>query len=199
MKIVLATRNKDKAKELSALLQIPGLEILSLDSFPHVPEVVEDAPTLEGNAIKKAVTVAKATGHWALADDTGLEVDALNGAPGVYSARYAGEKCSYQDNVRKILESMKGVPSEKRTARFACVIALAEPSGKSETVEGECLGSITESARGTQGFGYDPVFFVPERGKTFAEMTHPEKNTVSHRARAIALMKEVLLKRLASV
>lgn len=196
MKLVLATRNKDKVQEISAMLALPGLEILGLDQFPKVPEVTEDQPTLQGNAIKKALAVAQGTNQLALADDTGLEVEALGGAPGVYSARYAGEKCSYQDNVDKLLEAMKNISPEKRTAIFRCVIALAEPSGKVETVEGVCQGMISIDAQGAHGFGYDPVFFVPEAGKTFAQMDLSEKNKISHRARALHQIKKKLASRL---
>jgi XTP/dITP diphosphohydrolase len=193
--LVLATRNIHKGQELQALLSDLGIRIRTLAEFPYAPEVEEDGETCEANAIKKAVTIAKATGLVAVADDTGLEVEALSGRPGVYAARYAGESATYEDNCRKLLQELAGVPASRRTAKFITVAAIAQPSGEVETVRGELSGVITEASTGTGGFGYDPVFWVAEKGKTLAELSPSEKNTISHRARAFAQAK-VRLQRL---
>ena len=190
--LVLATRNRHKSEELSALLADLGIRIRTLEEFPDAPEVVEDGETCEANAIKKATAAARHTGLLAVADDTGLMVEALDGRPGVFAARYAGEHATYEDNWRKLLQELKDVPRERRRARFVTVAAIARPSGKVEVVEGALNGLITEAPTGTQGFGYDPVFWVPELGKTLAQLTPDEKNRVSHRARALAKIKEVL-------
>ncbi len=194
MDLVLATRNLDKAKEIRAFLDGLGHRILTLEAFPSVPEVVEDGDSYEANAMKKALTVSKYTGKMSLADDTGLEVDALQGQPGLFSARFAGEDATYADNRRKLLSLMKDVPSHQRTARFRCVMALAKPEGKARTVEGVVEGSITLGEKGEGGFGYDPVFYLPEVGKTLAQLTFEEKNKVSHRARALEKIREILKK-----
>jgi XTP/dITP diphosphohydrolase len=190
--IVLATRNRHKGVELSALLGDLGITIRTLDEFPHVPEVVEDGATCEANAIKKAREVASATGLPAVADDTGLEVDALGGRPGVFAARYAGEGATYEDNCRKLLQELTGVPHERRTARFLTVAAVASPDGDVQTTRGVLEGLITEACRGERGFGYDPVFYVPELEKTLAELTPEEKNRVSHRAKAFLKLRDLL-------
>jgi XTP/dITP diphosphohydrolase len=184
LKIVLATRNRDKVQEIRDALKGLSIEILTLDNFPEVPDLVEDGTTLEQNAIKKASVVFQKTSLLSLADDTGLEVDFLNGNPGVYSSRFAGEKATYDDNINKLLKLMRGVPEEKRTARFRCVIALIGPAF-SQTVEGMIEGLILEERRGTLGFGYDPVFYVPGVGKTFAEIPVSSKNQISHRGLAL--------------
>lgn len=189
--VLLATHNADKVKEISLFLQGLPVELLSAKQFPHIPQVEEDEATLIGNAIKKARTLAQATGLMTLADDTGLEVDALNGAPGVYSSRYAGEHVSYSQNVDKLLADLAGVEPAKRTARFRCVIAVANGE-MIHTVEGVCEGLILESRRGEGGFGYDPVFFVPSAGVTFAEMDLAEKNRISHRGLALVQARQVL-------
>ena len=191
---MLATRNPDKGRELTALLSDFGISIRTLAEFPAVPEVVEDGETCEANAIKKAVTVARVTGLPAVADDTGLMVEALGGRPGVHAARYAGEGATYEDNCRKLLHELAGVPRERRGARFVTVAAIADPKGKVEAVQGVLDGLITETPAGEKGFGYDPVFFVPELGKTLAQLTPEEKNRISHRARAFAKIKELLAK-----
>ncbi len=189
MKILLATGNRHKVEELSAILnknkENPPFELVCLKDFPGLPEVVEDGKTLEENAVKKAMTAALATGLWSLADDTGLEVPALNGAPGVYSARYAGPNCSFQDNCDKLLAELKGKKGRDREAVFRCVVALSAPSGQVRIREGRLEGRITESAFGTAGFGYDPIFLVPEKDKTLAEMSAEEKNEISHRWAAV--------------
>ena len=189
-KILLATRNRDKIKEIASALKELNIGIVSAFDY-DVPEVDEDQDTLEGNALKKARELAQATGLPALADDTGLEVNALNGAPGVYSSRYAGPGASYEDNVNKLLNELEGVPPSRRQARFRTVMAFVYHDTE-QLAEGECQGLITETKRGKQGFGYDPVFLVPEQDKTFAEMTLAEKNNSSHRGRALARMVEYL-------
>ena len=191
--LVLATRNRDKCAELAALLGDLGIRLRTLDDFPEVPDVTEDGETCEANAVKKASAVARHTGLPAIADDTGLQVDALGGRPGVYAARYAGETVSYADNWRKLLRELEGVPREQRRARFITVAAVARPSAeKVEVVEGVLEGFIAEAPVGTQGFGYDPVFYVPELGKTLAQLTSDEKNRISHRARAVIKAKVLL-------
>ncbi len=190
--LVLATRNPHKGEELSALLEDLGIRIRTLADFPHAPEVEEDGATCEANAVKKATEIARAIGLPAVADDTGLEVDALGGRPGVYAARYAGERATYADNCRKLLDELAGVPGDKRTARFLTVAALALPGGDVHVAHGHLDGLITQQPVGSQGFGYDPVFFVPALGKTLAELTPAEKNHISHRANAFRKMREML-------
>lgn len=183
MKLVIATRNAHKLEEIRAIFDFQGLDVHSAFDFPEIPDVVEDADTFEGNASKKAVEIAKATGCWSLADDSGLEVEALDGAPGVYSARYAGEPCSYEKNNEKLLLELAG--NTKRAARFRTVIALSDPEGSVKTVEGFCSGKIIDELRGTNGFGYDPLFVPEGFGKTFAELESSVKNKISHRANAL--------------
>ncbi|MBQ3353817.1 MAG: non-canonical purine NTP diphosphatase [Bacteroidales bacterium] len=178
--IVFATNNKNKLREIREIMS-DLYEVLSLDDIGCHEEIVEDAETIEGNAKIKADFVTNKYHVDCFADDTGLEVEALNGAPGVYSARYAGEHCSYQDNVNKMLNAMKGKTNRK--AAFRTVIAL-NLDGKSYTFEGRCDGQIVESQRGTDGFGYDPIFMPDGFNQTFAEMSHEEKNAISHRGRA---------------
>ena len=187
MKIIIATHNADKRKELVPLLEPQGWEILTLNDFPQIGEIVEDGSTLEANALIKARTVNQITGLPTLADDTGLEVDALNGAPGIYAARYAGENCSYQDNVDKLLREMKDVPDIDRKARFRTVIAFVENSSE-HTRDGFVDGLISKIPKGVGGFGYDPVFYVPDMNKTFAQMTTTEKANISHRGKAVRNM-----------
>jgi len=190
--VVLATRNQHKVQEIRALLADLPITFLSLADFPDLPEVVEDGSTCQENAVKKAKETAAGTGHWALADDTGLEVEALGGKPGVYAARYAGEHATYADNCEKLLEELKHIPHERRGARFLTVMALADSEGHIEVVEGALQGQITERFYGSQGFGYDPVFYVPEAHKTLAEMTLSEKNACSHRGQALRLAIDLL-------
>lgn len=190
--LVLATRNRHKGEELAALLGGLGIRIRTLEEFPDAPDVVEDGETCEANAVKKATTIARATGLPAVADDTGLEVDALGGRPGVYAARYAGENATYEDNCRKLLQELQGIPRERRTARFITVAALALPGTGVRVAHGTLEGMIAEEPSGTLGFGYDPVFVVPEVGKTLAQVPPHEKNRISHRARAFAQMREIL-------
>ena len=182
--LVLATRNEGKVRELRELLKDFPIEIRSLNDFGPIPEVVEDGKTFDDNAYKKAAFTAKVLGLPAMADDSGLSVEALGGAPGVYSARYAGEKASDADNIAKLLQEMKG--KKDRRAAFECVISIAVPSGPALTYEGRCEGEITLEPAGSDGFGYDPVFYYPPFGKTFAQCTMAEKNSVSHRGTAMA-------------
>ncbi len=193
MEIVLATRNPDKVREISELLTDINLTISSLLDHPDIPPITEDGTTLYDNAIKKAQTVAKLLHKLALADDTGLEVDALAGQPGIHTARFAGPNASYADNRRKLLNLLKDIPWEQRTARFRTVVALVHPDGRIVTVEGKLEGYITFDERGDQGFGYDPIFYVPELGKTLAELPLEAKNRISHRAKAINKLKPYLL------
>lgn len=190
--LVLATRNRNKVIELVALLGDLGITIRTLDEFPGAPDVVEDGDTCEANAVKKARAIAESTGLPAVADDTGLEVDALGGRPGVYAARYAGEDATYEDNCRKLLLELTGVPREQRTARFLTVAAIALPSDGIRVAQGTLEGVIAEEASGTLGFGYDPVFLIPELGKTLAQLPADQKNTISHRAKAFAKVREML-------
>jgi len=190
--LVLATRNRHKGEELAALLGDLGITIRTLDEFPDAPDVVEDGETCEANAIKKARAIAEFTGLPAVADDTGLEVDALGGRPGIYAARYAGEDATYEDNCRKLLRELAGVPRERRTARFLTVAAIALPSDGVRVAQGTLDGVIAEEASGTLGFGYDPVFLIPELGKTLAQLSADQKNTISHRAKAFFKMREIL-------
>lgn len=190
---MVATGNRHKVEEIRAILADLPVAVRSLAEFPGAPEVVEDGATYRENALKKARSVATFTGRPALADDTGLEVDALGGQPGLHAARFAGEGCTFQDNVRKLLRLMEGVPSARRGARFVCVLALVLPGGCEEVVEGELHGRITESQAGAGGFGYDPVFYVPEAGRTLAELTAEEKNRVSHRRRALDKARTIIL------
>ena len=192
--VVLATHNPHKVKEILAIFGEAPIQFMTLDNFPGAPEVIEDGKTLEENAQKKAYEIAHFTKHIALADDSGLEVDFLDGMPGVISARFAGTNCSFADNNKKLLSSMKGVPTEHRRARFRCVMALAVPKGATQTVEGVLNGYITDQLRGEGGFGYDPVFLVPDQGKTLAEMGPAQKNTLSHRYKALQAIKPVLLR-----
>lgn len=186
VRLVLATANPDKVAEIGAILG-PGVELAPRPA--SVPDVVEDADTLEGNARLKAVAIVEATGDAAVADDTGLEVDALGGAPGVFSARYAGPEATYSDNVEHLLRSMAEARRNARTARFRTVLVLTRPDGSELVADGVVEGVIADAPRGTNGFGYDPVF-VPAggAGRTFAEMTLAEKQAISHRGRALRAM-----------
>lgn len=185
MKLVIATRNAHKLNEIRSIFNFQKSQVLSAFDFPEIPDVIEDGDTLEANAIKKAVEIAKATECWALADDSGLEVAALNGAPGVYSARYAGEQCSYGDNNKKLLKELED--KGDRSACFRTVIALSDPGGNVQTVAGECSGQIIQELRGSNGFGYDPLFIPDGYTETFAELDASVKNSISHRARALQL------------
>ena len=182
--IVLATRNAGKVKEFQQLLEDFPVQIKNLNDFGPIPEVEEDGTTFDENAYKKASFAAKVLGLPTIADDSGLVVEALGGAPGVMSARYAGENATDQQNIKKLLGEMEG--KADRGAAFECVISIAVPSGPALTYEGRCEGEISTEPKGVSGFGYDPVFYFPEYGKTFAELTSEEKNKVSHRGKALA-------------
>ena len=182
--IVLATNNANKVKEFKELLKDTPVEIKYLKDYGPLPEAIEDGETFDDNAYKKAFHYARVLGLPCLADDSGLAVDALDGRPGVHSARYAGEKATDQENCDKLLTEMEG--KKDRKAHFVCVLSLATPGGPALTWEGRCDGEITTERRGESGFGYDPVFFSPELGKTFAEASMEEKSGVSHRGRALA-------------
>jgi XTP/dITP diphosphohydrolase len=184
--IVLATRNEGKVRELREILRDYPVDLRSLNDFGPIPEAVEDGASFDENAYKKAYFTAKILGLPAMADDSGLVVPALGGAPGVYSARYAGEKATDADNIKKLLAEM--AEQSDRRAAFECVISVAVPSGPALTYEGRCEGEITREPKGEGGFGYDPVFYSAELGKTFAESTMDEKNRVSHRGRAMSQM-----------
>ena len=190
--VVIATRNSGKLREIRQILAPLGLKILFLRDFSEIFEIVEDGQTFEENAVKKAAAAARQTGRIAIADDSGLAVDALQGRPGVFSSRYAGENATDADRYLKLLKEMARVPKGRRGAAFLCALAVASPEGKVEIVEGECRGEIASSPQGAQGFGYDPVFFLPELGRTMAELEPEGKNRISHRARALEKLKKVL-------
>jgi len=189
---VLATRNEGKVREVRSVLENTGLEILSLAAYPGAPEVVEDGRSFFENAFKKAKAIAEFTGETVLADDSGLEVDALDGRPGVRSSRYAGPEANDDENIEKLLLELRDVPQEKRGAAFRCTLVMYRPDGRYDTFEGSLRGLITTEPRGKQGFGYDPVFFVPEIDKTVAEMPLELKNSISHRGAALRALKNHL-------
>ena len=190
--VLLATSNLHKLDEYRAIFSDLPVRLLSLSDIHMASEVEETGSTFAENAELKARTYAHMSQMLTLADDSGLEIDALNGAPGVYSARYLGGETSYEERFRVILEQMKDLPLDQRSARFRCVIALAEPSGTIRSVEGNVEGVIADYPRGTHGFGYDPIFLLPELGKTFAELEPEYKNRISHRARAARLARRLL-------
>lgn len=194
MKIVLATNNKHKIEEIKDILSDSRLEILTLNDFKDFPEIEETGKTLEENAILKAKAIYRFTKLVSLADDSGLEVDTLDGAPGVLSSRFAGKHCSYKDNNMKLLSLMENIPWEKRGATFVCVVAIAKDVDNIKTVRGEVRGIITTEKRGESGFGYDPVFYLPELDKTFAQLSFEEKNKRSHRAKAFRKTKKLIQK-----
>ena len=182
--LVIATRNKGKTAEIKRFLKDYPVEIKNLDDFGPIPQIKENGDTFDENAYKKASFTARILGLPALADDSGLLVEALNGAPGVYSARYAGEAATDEERCLKLLNEMKG--KSNRRAAFECVVSIAVPSGPALTYEARCEGLIAEAASGSNGFGYDPIFFYPPYNKTFAELTIQEKNRISHRGKAFA-------------
>ncbi len=190
--LLLATSNPHKLEEFRAIFADLPLRLFSLNDIQLDIEVEETGITFAENAELKARAYAQASGMLTLADDSGLEIDALGGAPGVQSARYLGRETSYEERFRSILQQLKGLPMEQRTARFRCAIALAEPSGITRLVEGVIEGVIADSPRGKNGFGYDPIFYLPELGKTFAELAPEHKNRISHRARAAQAARELL-------
>ncbi len=194
MNIVLATRNRKKIEEIKSILSVmedpPG--ILTLDDFPECHEVKEDGETFETNAVKKAVYIAECTGITAIADDSGLEAEALKGAPGILSARYAGESADDRANFEKLLNEMRKVPGKNRNARFVCCIAMAFPDGDVKTFSGYVNGRIGTEPKGKNGFGYDPIFYPENSNRTFAEMNDNEKNSLSHRGMALREFQEYL-------
>lgn len=190
MKLILASKNAHKAKEMQAILG-DGIELVTLDKTKAADiDVVEDGTTFEENAIKKATEIMEATGLATIADDSGLCVDALDGRPGIYTARFAGENPTDDENISKLIAELDGVETENRTARFVCVIALTIPGEEVKTYRGECEGRILTEKRGENGFGYDPVFYVPEYEKSMAELPAQVKNSISHRFRALNKLKE---------
>lgn len=191
-KIIIATGNKGKAKEFETLFSPLGYKVLTLHDLEGATEVEETGTTFEENAILKAETLCEQFNTMVIADDSGLMIDALDGRPGVYSARYAGEQKNDDDNIDKVLEELKDVPEEKRTARFYCALAVAVPGEETMTVSGTVEGRIASSRQGENGFGYDPVFYVPDLGKMMAELKPEEKNAISHRANALKKLKELL-------
>jgi XTP/dITP diphosphohydrolase len=190
--VIIATKNPGKAKEFEHIFAARGIEVRTLLDFPEIPEVEETGLTFEGNAILKAEAVSKALGKMVIGDDSGLMVDALEGRPGIYSARYAGEPKNDENNTDKVLSELKGLSEEKRSARFYCALAVAVPGQETITVSGTCEGRILEERRGSNGFGYDPVFYVPEKGLAMAELSSEGKNKISHRANALKKLDVVL-------
>lgn len=193
MKIVFATKNEGKVKEVIKMLNMDKIELITMAQAGIDVDVVEDGTTFEENAMKKAVEIMKISGLPAIADDSGLEIDYLDKQPGVHSARFLGHDTSYDIKNKKILEMLEGVPDEKRTARFVSAVCLALPDGKTITTRGTIEGIIGHEIKGTNGFGYDPIFFIPEIKKYSAELTMDEKNAISHRGKAIAQMREKIL------
>ncbi|WP_144559326.1 XTP/dITP diphosphatase [Shouchella miscanthi] len=190
--LLIATSNKGKVEDFKKLFQ--GMyEVKSLLDYPHIPDIIEDGQTFQDNAQKKAEILSTALNETVVADDSGLVIDALNGRPGVFSARYAGEEKNDQANIEKVLEDLRGVAEQDRTARFVCTIALASPNKETIFFEGQCEGFISHEQVGEHGFGYDPIFYVGQTAKTMAQLTLEEKNEISHRARAIEQLKDYLL------
>jgi len=189
MRIVFATKNEGKVREITEMLARTDIELWSLNRFQSLPEIVEDGQTYLENALKKAKIISDFTGETVLADDSGLQVDALAGEPGIYSARYAGEGATDEQNNAKLLAKLKDVPGKKRTASFFCALVLYHPDGSYDSFEAEWRGRIIDERRGTNGFGYDPIFLSPELNKTAAELPPEIKNKVSHRGQAFAKLK----------
>ncbi len=193
--LLIASANKGKVKEIKELFSDLALNIIDLSNYPYLQEVKEDGKTFRDNALKKARIRSQETALLTMADDSGLEVEYLSGKPGIYSARFAGPDADDEENNKKLLKELAGVPYEKRQARFKCVVAIIDPvSGEEYTVQGICEGRILTELRGTNGFGYDPLFYVPEYNKTMAELKLTAKNKISHRAHALVKAKEILNK-----
>ena len=192
MEIIVATKNQGKLREIRDVLKGLKLQIHGLCDFPNVPEIEEDGKSFIENALKKAQFYSNYFNKMTLTDDSGLEVDALNGSPGIYSARYAGDKASDQENRKKLLKEMEGVPVSKRGARFKCIIAMVSPEGQEAVVEGTCKGRIGFKEVGKRGFGYDPLFILPRYRKTMAQLTLEEKNRVSHRGKALRKLRKII-------
>jgi len=196
MQLFIATKNKNKLKEIKSILADLQIKITTPDDIPNFPEIIEDGKTLEENAKKKALIGSQKSKMVSLAEDTGLEVEYLKGKPGIYSARFAGPSCSYSDNNRKLLSLLKDVPLEKRKAKFRCIVAISKPNSDMSVhlVEGSIDGYIATEEHGKNGFGYDPVFVIPEYNKTFAELDPETKNKISHRSLGLKKAKEILKK-----
>ncbi|WP_457982388.1 XTP/dITP diphosphatase [Bacillus paralicheniformis] len=190
--VIIATKNEGKVREFKAMLEPRGYDVKSLLDIGYTPEIEETGQTFEENAVIKAETISKETGKIVIADDSGLSVDYLGGSPGVYSARYAGEEKNDLANLKKLLKELEGVEKEDRSARFRCALALCTPGQETKTVEGSVEGYITEEPRGTNGFGYDPVFLVKDKDQTMAELSSDEKNKISHRAEALKKLSALL-------
>ncbi|MHC4308267.1 MAG: XTP/dITP diphosphatase [Planctomycetota bacterium] len=190
--IVIGTHNKNKKAEIRKILNGMSLPLLDLEDFDDAPDIIEDGVTFEENAAKKALQLAKFCNMCVMADDSGLEIDALDKRPGVFSSRYCGEDTGYEEKCQKLFEELKSVPYDRRTARFRCAIALAEPEKLHFVVEASCEGLINTEPLGRNGFGYDPIFYVPEYNQTMAELEPDVKNLISHRALALKLFKERL-------
>ncbi len=193
-RIVIGTHNKNKKEEIRKILNGLPLTLMDLEAFDNAPDIIEDGVTFEENAAKKALQLAAFCNMCVMADDSGLEIDALDKRPGVYSSRYCGEETGYEEKCQKLFEELKNVPFDKRTARFRCAIALAEPDKLHFIVEACCEGLINTEPLGRNGFGYDPIFYVPEYKQTMAELGSDVKNRISHRALALNLFKEQLKK-----
>ena len=192
MEILVATRNRGKVREIRKALKGLRLQIHALTDFPAAPEIEEDGKTFAENALKKARSYSKLFGKLTISDDSGIEVDGLKGAPGVYSARYAGAGASDRENNRRLLREMEGVPPSKRGARFKCSIAIVSPDDREAAAEGECRGRIGFKEIGKRGFGYDPLFILPQYGKTMAQLTLEEKNWISHRGKALTKLRKMM-------
>lgn len=191
-KLLIATRNKHKLREIHQIIEGLPYELLGLDDVEPIPEIIEDGETFEANALKKAMTTAKLTGIYTLADDSGLLVDALDGQPGVYSARFAGPEADDEKNNQKLLSMLRDIEEAHRTARFKCVIALASPDGQTQIVQGSCEGRIALEAAGQGGFGYDPLFVPDGFEQSFAALESGVKNQISHRAKALQAVRPLL-------
>ncbi len=192
LELIVATRNRGKIREIREALKGLGLRLYALSDFDEIPEIEEDGKSFTENALKKARFYSKIFGKLTLADDSGLEVERLKGMPGIYSARYAGERASNRENNQKLLKEMEGIPLSKRRARFKCVMALVSPDGKEAITEGTCQGRIGMRQTGKRGFGYDPLFILPEYGKTMAQLPLKEKNRISHRGKALRKLRKTL-------
>ncbi|OGQ06105.1 MAG: non-canonical purine NTP pyrophosphatase, RdgB/HAM1 family [Deltaproteobacteria bacterium RBG_19FT_COMBO_46_12] len=192
LELIVATRNRGKIREIREALKGLGIRIYALSDFDGVAEIKEDGKSFTENALKKAWFYSKVFGKLTLADDSGLEVECLKGMPGIYSARYAGERASNRENNYKLLKEMEGIPLSKRGARFKCVMALVSPDGKEAMTEGSCKGKIGMRERGRRGFGYDPLFILPKYGKTMAQLPLKEKNRISHRGKALRRLRKTI-------
>ena len=194
MDLVIATKNKKKLREIRELLRIPGLRFLSLADYPRAPRIIENGKTFSENAAKKAIKIARYSGKLTLGEDSGLCVDALGGAPGIYSSRFSGRNKSDKQNNLKLLRLLKGQPRRRRKARYVCAVALADKGGLLAAAEGACPGVIAGAPKGSRGFGYDPLFLIPARKKTFAQLGEKIKHRMSHRYHALRKISRILEK-----